>query len=208
VVSYPIRSYIPEHIFKAYNVSLPTSENPNPGLDIKGLLNDIRYRTVDEALPVNSNFAIIHHRIVSIDQPCHVLNNEKDENNLKSIIDKVKDKYETIFIFCKEKRPRFKLESTDIIYVNQLDVYASLMHHEKCDIVISEWSGAGQLSHYCHNKKVMYYFHHYEEHGYSSGSSGLLKMAESGIYDAFDFHRSTDLDIFLYKTIDDLLDAV
>ncbi len=82
------------------------------------------------------------------------------------------------------------------------------MNHEKCALVISEWSGAGQLSHYCHNKKVMYYFHHYKENEYCRDKEVLLKMAESGIYDAFDFHRSTDLDIFLYKTIDDLLAAI
>ena len=99
-------------------------------------------------------------------------------------------------------------ELVDKLTILKINVFASLMNHEKCDIVISEWSGRGQLSHYCHNKKVIYYFHHYKENEYCMNCEKLLQMAESGIYEAFDFHKSTDLDICMDKNIDELLGVI
>lgn len=204
IVNYPIRNYIPADIFEAYNITLPTSDNLNPEMNINDLLNNINYIPIDNLLPVNSNFIIIHHRIININQPCHVINDD-NKLHLEKIIDKLKNKYNTIFIFCINKRENIQDGDLNIIYINKLDVFASLMYHANCDMVISEWSGGGQLSHYCHNKKVCYYFHHYAEHNYSSRKDDLLKFAETGIYNAFDFHKSTKLDICMYKNIDELL---
>jgi len=45
--------------------------------------------------------------------------------------------------------------------VSDLQIYASLLNHVNCKFFISEWSGGGQLSQFCHNKKILYYYDNY-----------------------------------------------
>ena len=45
----------------------------------------------------------------------------------------------------------------NVVTINDVHTYATLMNHNKCLAVVSEYSGAGQLSQYCHNKEIYYY---------------------------------------------------
>jgi hypothetical protein len=204
ISNYPIRTYIPEYVFNNYNLTKPLvlarSEH-----NFDYLLNNINYPDIsDFAHHTQSKFIVIHHRVITINQPHHIKKNIEYYNTiLTNLINSVKCKYNTIFIFSINEYDNIK--SDNIIYINKLDIYASLLAHTNCDGIISEWSGGGQLSHYCHNNKVLYYFDHYSENNYCVDKDNLIALANHGIYDAFDFHKTRELQLFMYKTINDLL---
>jgi hypothetical protein len=69
------------------------------------------------------------------------------------IISKIKEKYPLLDIYIFSSK-NVKLDIPNIKIVRNLAVYASLMNHDLCKAVISEGSGGGEFSQYCHNKKI------------------------------------------------------
>ena len=87
-------------------------------------------------------------------------------------------------------------------------MYASLLHNDNCCGLISEWSGCGQLGQYCHNKKIIYYFDVYVSLDYEIHFKDYYKYALNGVYDSFDFHKTTNSDIYMYKNFDILYEKI
>ena len=90
-------------------------------------------------------------------------------------------------------------------YVSKLPTYASLMNHPNCQAVISEFSGAGQLAHYCHHKNIIYYFGEYFfEH--NNNLEELIKKANDthNMYLHFDLKKTTNSNMFIYKKHSDM----
>jgi hypothetical protein len=51
---------------------------------------------------------------------------------------------------------------------------------------------------------VFYYFDHYAEINYCENKDNLIASAKQGIYDAFDFHKTRELQLIMTKNIDEL----
>jgi hypothetical protein len=204
ISNYPIRTYIPEHIFNYCNLNKPAVlARCEHNFDY--LLNHMNYTDISQfAHHTQSKFIVIHHRVVTKNQPGHVIKDDSEcDNILTRLINSVKHKYATIFVFINKEINHIQTEN--VIYINKLDIYASLLAHNNCNGIISEWSGGGQLSHYCHSNRVFYYFDHYAENNYCVYKDNYIIAAKQGIYDAFDFHKTRELQLIMYKNIDELI---
>lgn len=201
---FPLRHYIPVYWQERQN--LKRVEYISPERNFDDLLNNNDYININHLID-EKEFIIIHHRYVKEKQPGHILDGKKDIDNLNKIIDNINCQHD-IFVFCIDEGILGKIndvKKNNIKIIKDLNVYASLMNHSKCKCVISEWSGAGQLSHYCHNKMVIYYFNHYKENNYTEHSKVMLCGSKKGFYEYWDFHKTTDLEAILHRNIDDML---
>jgi len=159
------------------------------------LVLDIEYKDCSNI--IQKDFIIIHHRIVNYHQPV---------NYTKNIIAKIKEinPMIDIFIFCIEKLEGYP---TDITFINDITTYASLMNHEKCNAVITEFSGGGQLSQYCHNKKIIYFSNTYQ---FYPNNNDIYKVLEKGndttnIYNNFDIKLFTNPSMYVFSNINLLI---
>ena len=86
-------------------------------------------------------------------------------------------------------------------------MYASFLNNTNCNLLISEWSGGGQLSQYCFNNKVIYYFHHYQSLDYEIHYKSYQNGADlkNNIMGFWDFKSTTNCERFYYKIIDLML---
>lgn len=102
---------------------------------------------------INNLFIVIHHRFnQNIDKLLNIL----------YIIKKINIK---IIIFNHQiLQLKDKINDNNIIYIDNLQVYASLLNNINCKLFISEWSGGGQLSQYTCNSTILYYFDNYLDH--------------------------------------------
>jgi hypothetical protein len=85
------------------------------------------------------------------------------------------------------------------------------MNSPHCKLVISEWSGGGQLSHYTRDGRVLYYFNHYRDiTGYVGREQQILIESMSGDFRGpyWDFKYSRGIDIRLYKNADVLIQNI
>ena len=178
----------------------------HPDRNFDDLLNNIDYTDINHLVD-DKEFIIIHHRIVKELQPGHILDTNIDIDNLNKIINNINCQYD-IFIFCIDKDILYDINDinkNNIKIIEDLNIYASLMNNGKCKCVISEWSGGGQLSHYCHNKMVFYYFRHYPDN-YNSKYSNIREIgSKEGFFHYWDFHKSTDIELILNPNLDDML---
>jgi hypothetical protein len=168
--------------------------------EMKLLLNSIEYCPID---PLNQyiDFIVIHHRY------------QCSPTILQKIIEKVRKGNLLISIIIFTSNITFlkkKIENdTNILWIDNLQLYASYMNSSKCTLVISEWSGGGQLSHYCHDGPVLYYFNHYRDiTGYVGREKQILLESMSSDFRGpyWDFKYSRSIDIRLYKNIVDLIE--
>ena len=163
--------------------------------EMKALLNSIDYYPIDDY-----EFILIHHRY----QCSHKI--------LQSIIEKVKEVKPDINIVIFTSNIPFLRSQVNldekILWIDNLQLYASYMNSPKCKLVISEWSGGGQLSHYTYDGRILYYFNHYRDISRYTGRE--KKILEESMTSDFrgpywDFKYSRSIDIHLYKNIDELL---
>jgi hypothetical protein len=121
---------------------------------------------------INKQFFIIHIR-----PGCKFI------NYLLTFIDycKSKKKLECI-IFTTLKISGHKYQT------NNLQMYASLMHHNNCLGLLSEWSGGGQLSQFC-AKKVIYYYDHYPDDYKTELIKEYVEQNNNNFYEAWDHYN-------------------
>ena len=96
----------------------------------------------------------------------------------------------------------------DIYIINDLRLYASLLHNLNCKILIGEWSGGTQLAQYCFNGIILYYFNTYTSYTYIDIYKDLIKITKNDIFDAWDFKNFTNNIIYMYKNMDDLINNI
>lgn len=147
---------------------------------------------------INKDYILIHHRLV---------NYHNESNYTKDIISCIKsiDPNIQIIIFSIKKLDIF---SPEIIIINDLQSYASLMYDKRCKIFISEFSGGGQLSQYCHRNKIFYFGNSYIKELYTNikiddviGEANL----QTSLYNKFDWKVFTDASIYVFSNINSLL---
>jgi hypothetical protein len=144
-------------------------------------------------------FIVIHWRtnIIGLsknksDSLLKIINNLRKKTDLKIIIFSV----ENIDIHLK-----------NVYFINNLQIYASFLHHENCDLLISEWSGGGQLSQYCCNSKIIYYFDDYPSNDYEIHCENYQNVAnlKNNIFNSWDFKCTTNCKRIYYKTLDEII---
>jgi len=145
-------------------------------------INSINYLEIQE----DKQFAIVHNRHIHYES---YYNKDKNINMTKEIIQTLLELKLKVYIFTNVN---FKSEE-NVIFINDIHVYASLMHHPSCLAVISEYSGAGQLSQYCHNKDIYYYANGYPV--YKDQSSIDEGNHENNIYLKFDIKKFSNAKI-------------
>jgi hypothetical protein len=163
--------------------------------EFKHLLNNISY--IDTGYDNNDkDYVVIHHRynydLVNLRNTIDVINSKM---NVKIII------FNNNINYLKETLSEYK----NLLFVDNLQLYASYLNNLKCKLFISEWSGGGQLSHYCYDGKIMYYFNQYsDENRIGLGNKLASEAMESNMYVNWDFKHTRNIDLVLYKNLADI----
>jgi hypothetical protein len=121
--------------------------------EFKKYCNKISYINLQYSFLTNK-FIIIHHRF------------NESITKLNKIIDIVKNSCGMqIIIFNNDiNKLKQQLLNDSLIFVDNLQEYASLLHHNNCSGLISECSGGGQLSQYTSTAKLFSYYDKYQYH--------------------------------------------
>ena len=161
------------------------------------LMKNIEYNDFSEL--IKKKYIIVHHRLVKY---------YKEKNYTQEIISKIKkiDPSLQIFIFCNKKLTGY---TEDITFIDDISIYASLMNNDNCVAVISEFSGGGQLSQYCHNKKIIYFCGAYDFYP-GCNITDVFKEANNAnnLYDYFDAKLFTNASVYICSTINTLLNNI
>jgi hypothetical protein len=162
------------------------------------LLNNIHF--CETGYNNEKKYIVVHHRY------------NCDINILIKIIDKINNIIDVnIVIFNNNKLyliEEFKNYS-NLIFVDNLNLYASYLNSNKCKLFLSEWSGGGQLSQYCFDGNIIYYFDNYEDNGYVGKENDFTKKSmETDMYQHFDFKHSRNNFVKLFLKIDELLENI
>lgn len=154
-------------------------------------------------ISIKSPFAVIHFRKLA-----DYTNNVPD---LDKVIDWVRKKgvVDIVIFWNTHDTHGFEEKYERIVITNNLCEYASYMVDENCHMVVSEWSGGGQLSQFTTRGTVYYYFegypsNDYEKHYlvyYSRGNS-----SDATIYTYWDWKNTTDTTVVMVKDLRSLLD--
>ena len=153
--------------------------------DFKSLLNQIQYCPLDYDEKHNKDYVMIHHRY------------QFDIESLKNLIRKINDSMDVNIIVFNHNIGYLQehLPFENLILVDNLQVYASYLNayqlKHKCLLFISEWSGGGQISHYCCDAKILYYFHTYTDFHYIGQEKTFAKKSmETDMFQHWDFKNS------------------
>jgi len=123
--------------------------------DVNYLLNSLDFISIDQ-LYLQHNFIMIHTRIVNMSD--HTWGKT---DNIQNIINKIEKCDYTIICYVADSQIRYTSKK-NIIYISDFSLYCSLMNHELCKAVISEISGGGEVSQYCHHKDIYIYSDRYD----------------------------------------------
>lgn len=163
---------------------------------------------------LSTRFVVIHYRQVSYEKLIVYYNNHElndvdvlqiQTNMIKVIIKIIMKYYPELTIVVFSIKPIDYIHEK-VKYVSKIPIYASLMNHPNCQSVISTFSGAGQLSHYCHHKNIIYYFNEYF-FTHNNNLDELMEKANSpnNMYLQFDLKKNTKSNLFIYKKYYDLI---
>jgi hypothetical protein len=142
----------------------------------------------------DTDYVVFHHRetnygSVDIQESIKIINNISLNHPDLNIV-----------IFTITEPFLFSFNSDKIKFVKRIDTYASYINNEKCIAVISPFSGGGQLTQYCHNKKIYYYetIGGYEMH---KNLEDIFKTAneKNNMYSYFDYKKITDASVCILK---------
>ena len=168
---------------------------------------DTKYNIFD------NDYIVIHYRY------------DADLNNLKKICDKITNTYYNmnLIIFNHNieniSSIREYYKDTNIIFTDNLQLYASYLNNSKCKMVISEWSGGGQLSQYCFSGKIFYYFDFYTSLNwkYERNENRFIKFdfqnfqnisLTNTYFHDYDLKNPMNGDIKIFNNVDELLLAI
>ena len=169
-------------------------------------INDINFYNLTN----NSCYSdIVKEKFIVIHCRTNIINVSKDKSeSLLKIINKLKE-------ICNLKIVVFSVENINInlenvYFIKNLQIYASFLNHKNCNLFISEWSGGGQLSQYCCNSKIIYYFDNYVSNDYEIHYINYQNNADlkNNIFGCWDFKSTTNCERFYYKTIDIMLENI
>jgi hypothetical protein len=181
--------------FNKIDYSIPETYYSN---DFINLCNKIEYINLDYDF-INNNFIIIHHRY------------NDDMSRLLNILNIIKKFNIKIIIFnnkINELKNIINIDNIDIFYTDNLQIYASLLNNNNCKLLITEWSGGGQLSQYVSNTKIIYYFQFYVRHCDYIVDNAKNREVESislNYFGPWDFKTTTKCQRLYYKNFNDFI---
>ena len=101
---------------------------------------------------------------------------------------------------------------SNLFFTDSLKAYASLLKDTRCKLLISEWSGAGQVGQYTLGSQggIWYYYDHYPDvFNFSMTHKIWEHNAKLGNYfNCWDFKNVSGCDIQHFSSFESLLDAV
>jgi hypothetical protein len=161
------------------------------------LVLKINYYTIFEEKP----FIVVHNRHVNYEGYYNMENNVSMTKQIVNTILKLNIK---VYIFTNVIE---KFENNEnVVTINDVHTYATLMNHNKCLAVISEYSGAGQLSQYCHNKEIYYYKNNYNI--YENYDDLIGANHENNIYYKFDTKLFSNAVIYNFINYHEILEQL
>jgi hypothetical protein len=164
--------------------------------EFKTLLNSIDY--CETHYDCAKDYIVVHHRY---NYDINML--IKTINKINSVVDVNIVIFNNNMSYIKKELENYK----NLMFVDNLQLYASYLNNPKCKLFISEWSGGGQLSHYCYDGKIIYYFHQYHDIHYVGKEKEFAKLSmETDMFQHWDFKHSRNIDINMFCTLDDLLE--
>jgi|688.fasta_scaffold70534_6 hypothetical protein len=173
-------------------------------INIINLNENEKYKSI-----IENDFIVVHYRFSMVNSDTKITHNGNTQNLFK-IIDKIrKHTNNTIVIFCSklpnDEKVQKDLECKNIVVIDDLQCYASFLSNKKCKLLISEWSGGGQLSQYClDGGKIIYYFDYYPSNDYELNFDSYQKNANlpNNIFNYWDFKTTRNNEREYYKTFD------
>jgi hypothetical protein len=174
--------------------------------EFKLLLNNIDFCEINYDNNYNKDYIVIHHRYhCNIDFLIQIIEKLNEKNDVNIII------FNNNNSFLEKELQKYN----NLIFIDNLQLYASFLNSYKskykCKLFISEWSGGGQLSHYTYDGKVMYYFNHYQCDIHYVGHEKLFlqeTMSSDFRGPHWDFKHSRNIDMNMFKNINDLLENI
>jgi hypothetical protein len=135
--------------------SVPDRYWSAPYIDLIQQFHLLSTEEIDTLIPSElSLFIIIHHRYnASVDK-------------LKSIIHSLPTQLlKVIFTSNTNELQKQLTQESNIVFTEDLKTYSSLLHDPRCKLLISEWSGAGQMAQYTLGPQggIWYYYDHYPD---------------------------------------------
>jgi hypothetical protein len=169
--------------------------------ELYNYIKNINYLKLDYDFLKNS-YVIIHHRY------------DCDISKLKAIIQKLRNIFNDvhIIVFNNDKLKILSAisEYNNISTTDNLQEYASLLKEPNCKLVITEWSGGGQLAQYCSNANIIIYFDAYIiSSNYVDSSLRLHEESMNGTaFQAWDFKTITQCKRFYYHNYVEMLENI
>ncbi len=164
------------------------------------LCNNIKYIDLNQKYSniINNKFIVIHVRFnMNIDMLKRLINSIRNITDIKIIIFTVKNINNILNNF------------NNIVKIENLNEYVSFLKNDNCELLISEWSGGGQLSHYAgrENLKIYYYFLSHQSPYYINILDDLLSTSNeyNNIFKSWDFKTSKKINIKLYLNLDETI---
>ena len=163
--------------------------------EFKKFALDINYIKIKNEI-VDKKFILIHHRVKNDGAW------DQSISELKELIKNFINKYKIIVFTNDDVQNQF---ISSAYCTNNLQEYASLMHHTNCVAVISVWSGGGQLGHYCCNSKVIHYYHQIQCHSNEFDNNGKMNDIWLTSPNAFDYATFSNCERYFYKNFDSMM---
>jgi hypothetical protein len=180
--------------FRKNNIEIRTEEFNN-------LFSKIHYKQLEK---ITNDYVVVHDRQVYYD--IKYLQDRCNHIETINIIEDLLINYPNldIILFSSSKNIIFNNEKIKLI--DRVDDYAAYMKNEKCKGVISLFSGAGQLSQYCHDKCIYYYCSVYDFYN-GLDAETIYKIAndEKNLYMFFDLKKITHANVYISDNYINLL---
>lgn len=167
-------------------------------IEFKNYINNINYINLDNDYKevISKKYYLIHLRF------------KFDKKKLIMLLDKIRE-YSTyqIIIFCCDDNINLS-KDYNIIFIKNLQLYASFLNNKNCVLFISEWSGGGQLSQYCYNGLILFYFDNYKSNNYEINYLDYQNNAnlDNNIFNYWDFKSTTKCERKYFKTLNLMID--
>jgi len=190
-----IRKIFDHNDLKRINYAIPNKFYSD---ELKDLCLKIEYINLDYEF-LNNDFLIIHHRY------------DAKIEKLEKILNITKKKEIKIIIFNNDINLKDKIKDDSIFYTDNLQIYASLLNNKNCKLLISEWSGGGQLSAYTSNCKNIYYYDNYLNHynpNIDEKQRELNSMNGYYICNDYDFKSFMNNERLYYKNFEELIKSL
>jgi hypothetical protein len=170
-----------------------------------------------DLLPIEMNtpFIVIHLRITDDVRTLGVIEtaNHQSLSDLEKLITWSKKRLPEdghVIVFSSVNyETQIKNTHQNVIFINNLQLFASYLAHDDCILCVSEWSGAGQLAQYVTKGEIYYYFNYYPPLGYEKNYEEYYSLANSDnatIYTHWDFKKTMDAKVVMFKDFQSLLE--